>query len=159
MEENDKFCTFLRGLLEEQYVLQYLVLEFEYNLSCSSPVIPNITLGLSLASPHLPSDKLDSFMRRMLVSRISRRVLAEHHISLTEGFTGRATNTEGEPHVGIIFTGLNVKRSVEHCVRLLRDSPIWIDDEENYLNQSHWPEVHVEGHVNTTFGYIREHLE
>ncbi|KAF9534300.1 alpha-ketoacid dehydrogenase kinase N-terminal domain-containing protein [Crepidotus variabilis] len=142
LDENEKFCEFLGGLLNEH-----------------APVIPNITLGLSLASPHLPPESLDSFMRRMLVSRISRRVLAEHHIALSEGFVGRGQRTDGEPHVGIIFTGLNVKRSVERCARLLRESPIWIYDEENLPDPSCWPEVHVEGHVNTSFAYIREHLE
>jgi len=98
-------------------------------------------------------------MRRMLVSRISRRVLAEHQIALTEAFAGRGQHTNGEPHVGIIFTGLNVKRSVEHCARLLRESPLWASEDIGHPDPSRWPEVQIQGHVDTSFAYIREHLE
>lgn len=98
-------------------------------------------------------------MRRMLVSRISRRVLAEHHIALSEAYAGRLQQTSGEPHVGIIFTGLNVKRSVEHCVWLLKQSPIWLEDKADSLEAIRWPNIQIEGHVDTSFAYIREHLE
>ena len=99
-------------------------------------------------------------MRRMLVSRISRRVLAEHHIALSEAFMGREGETNGEPHVGIIFTGLNVKQSVERCTKLLSESALWSTDLRVYDgSETRKPEVHIEGHLNTTFAYIREHLE
>ncbi|KAJ7904542.1 branched-chain alpha-ketoacid dehydrogenase kinase [Mycena olivaceomarginata] len=92
LEDNAAFCRFLTDILHEH-----------------STVIPTLALGLSLSSPHLSPDDLDSFMRRMLVSRISRRVLAEHHIALSEMYSGKETpTTHGEPHVGIIFTGLNI---------------------------------------------------
>ena len=98
-------------------------------------------------------------MRRMLVSRISRRVLAEHHIALSEAFMGRGKHSETneEPHVGIIFTGINVKQSVERCTKLLSDIGLWSIDHQVYETRK--PEVHIEGHLNTTFAYIREHLE
>lgn len=126
----------------------------------SVTVIPNLSLGLSLSSPHLPPDALDSFMRRMLVSRISRRVLAEHHIALSDIFAGRGQESSGEPHVGIIFTGLNVKRSIERCVWLLRERPHNAEDHYGEgLKNTGWPDVIVDGHLDTNFGYIREHLE
>lgn len=90
-------------------------------------------------------------MRRMLVSRISRRVLAEHHISLSDIHAGKHTEASEEPHVGIIFTGLNVRRSIERCARLLRE----VDDHGG----KSWPEVVIDGHLETKFSYIREHLE
>ncbi|KAF7301683.1 Protein-serine/threonine kinase [Mycena indigotica] len=128
-DENDAFCGFLTDILREHWA-----------------VIPNLSLGLSLASPHLSADVLDSFMRRMLISRISRRVLAEHHIALSRMHSGK-TSTYPEPHVGIIFTALDVKRSLEKCANLLR-------------NQGKgWPEIVVDGHVTTRFAYIKEHLE
>ena len=99
-------------------------------------------------------------MHRMLVSRISRRVLAEHHIALSEAFMGRGRETNGEPHVGIIFTGLNVKQSVERCTKLLSESALWSTDLQVYDgSETRKIEVHIEGHLNTTFAYIREHLE
>lgn len=96
-------------------------------------------------------------MRRMLVSRISRRVLAEHHIALSDTFAGRKkAKTTGDPHVGIIFTGLKIKRSVEHCVKLLDQSPFWSSGD---VDPQRRPVVHINGHIDTDFAYIREHLE
>ncbi|KAF8165319.1 branched-chain alpha-ketoacid dehydrogenase [Crassisporium funariophilum] len=142
LAENEKFCKFVKTLLNEH-----------------APVIPNLSLGLSLASPYLSPDKLDTFMRRMLVSRISRRVLAEHHIALSESFSGCGKETDGDPHVGIIFTGLNIKRSVERCAKLLSESPIWQTDPYDEGKPHRRPEVRLEGHLDTAFAYIREHLE
>jgi len=102
-------------------------------------------------------------MRRMLISRISRRVLVEHHrgalpysellflllmfrAALTQIWHQRAAADPGS-RVGIIFTGLNVRKSVERCVNLLRSQG------------SNEPEVIIEGHVDMTFRYIPEHLE
>ncbi|KAF7332237.1 Protein-serine/threonine kinase [Mycena kentingensis (nom. inval.)] len=129
LEENAAFCEFLANILREHW-----------------SVIPSLSLGLSLASPYLSSDALDSFMRRMLVSRISRRVLAEHHIALSAAHSGQASK-HADPHVGIIFTGLDVKRSLEKCASILRD------------RGKGWPEIVVDGHVDTRFAYIKEHLE
>lgn len=99
-------------------------------------------------------------MRRMLVSRISRRVLVEHHIALSDIHAGKYSEASGEPHVGIIFTGLNVRRSIERCARLLREKPVWIDDHcGNDIDRKKWPDVVIDGHLGTKFSYIREHLE
>ncbi|KAH8830930.1 branched-chain alpha-ketoacid dehydrogenase [Flagelloscypha sp. PMI_526] len=136
LEENEAFCKHTRTLLDEH-----------------ATVIPNLTLGLSLSSPRLTPDALDSFMRRMLISRISRRVLAEHHIVLSETFRRQNQHSqEEEPQVGIIFTHLNVKRSVEKCAWLLREPKMNKDDPR-------WPEVIIDGESSTNFSYIREHLE
>ncbi|TFK55739.1 alpha-ketoacid dehydrogenase kinase N-terminal domain-containing protein [Heliocybe sulcata] len=143
MEDNQAFCTFLSSILEEH-----------------AAVIPSLSLGLSLSSPYLPPDELDSFMRRMLVSRISRRVLAEHQIALTNHVAGRrALPREG--NVGIIDTGLNVSESIQKSVKFLRERPFDLEDEQVEAQDPDkaWPEVVVEGHLNTRFSYIREHLE
>ncbi|KXN89614.1 [3-methyl-2-oxobutanoate dehydrogenase [lipoamide]] kinase, mitochondrial [Leucoagaricus sp. SymC.cos] len=144
LSENEKFCEFVGGLLNEH-----------------ATVIPNLSLGLSLSSPYLAPDELDSVMRRMLISRISRRVLAEHHIALTEIFMGhREKEAAGEPHVGIIFTGLKVKKSIERCVKLLRQRPTWVEVFEGEdIHICHWPEVIIDGQLDTQFPYIKEHLE
>lgn len=144
LEDNERFCSFLRVLLDEH-----------------AAVIPNLSLGLSLASPHLPPDQLDAFMRRMLVSRISRRVLAEHHIALSDSVAGRDHgSSEEERHVGIIYTGLNVEKSVRRCAALLHQLAHDSDDPECRNSRDiRWPEVVIEGHTGTQFAYIREHLE
>lgn len=129
--------------------------------SRSAAVIPNLSLGLSLASPHLPPDQLDAFMRRMLVSRISRRVLAEQHIALSDFFAGKNRgSSKEERHVGVIYTGLNVEKSVRRCIALLHQLTHDSDDPECPNSRNvRWPEVIIEGHTNTQFAYIREHLE
>ncbi|EGO01932.1 hypothetical protein SERLA73DRAFT_132618 [Serpula lacrymans var. lacrymans S7.3] len=143
MADNQSFCQFLGNILGEH-----------------ATVIPSLSLGLSLSSPHLPPDSLDSFMSRMLVSRISRRVLAEHHIALSKSLEVTSTGSQAGPRVGIIYTGLNLKRSIDRCAKLLRERPYDIEDDngENVPNRG-WPEVVVDGHVDTKFAYIREHLE
>jgi pyruvate dehydrogenase kinase 2/3/4 len=96
----------------------------------------------------------------MLVSRISRRVLAEHHIALSDSVVRRnhATSKE-ESHVGIIYTGLNVEKSVQRCIALLHQLTHDSDDPRSDNYKFRWPQVVVEGHIGAQFAYIREHLE
>lgn len=122
-------------------------------------MIPNLSLGLSLSSPHLAPELLDSFMRRMLISRISRRVLAEHHLALSESYTAPAEQSGfNERHVGIIYTGLNIKHSIEKCTQLLKESSRPIHNTD-VISRTDWPDVIVDGHLDTSFAYIRNHLE
>ena len=159
LEENESFCAFLQGLLDEQCACM-LWPHSDHSLSHSAVVIPNLSLGLTLASPHLPPDQLDAFMRRMLVSRISRRVLAEHHIALSDTIPGRNHVTGGEEgHVGIIYTGLNVAKSVRRCTALLHQLTHCADDPLSSDNEIRWPGVIIEGHTHAQFAYIKEHLE
>jgi hypothetical protein len=142
VKENNAFCDQLRRVLDEHAV-----------------VIPNLSLGLSLSSPYLAPELLDSFMRRMLVSRISRRVLAEHHLALSHSFNSEVKESGiSDQHVGIIYTDLNVKRSIDKCAKLLKEHPHHID-ENHGIPSTHWPDVVVDGHLDTTFAYIKEHVE
>jgi pyruvate dehydrogenase kinase 2/3/4 len=129
---------------------------------CSSVnVIPLLTLGLSLSSPYLTPEQLDSFMRRMLVSRLSRRVLAEHHLALSDQVRGRCRrkpHDDHEGHVGVISTSLHVQTCVDKCTRWLRSS--WMNlGMGKDVDRRAWPEVIVDGHANARLSYIREHLE
>ncbi|KAA1471681.1 alpha-ketoacid dehydrogenase kinase [Dentipellis sp. KUC8613] len=145
LEDNEAFCVFLRSIVNDHAV-----------------VIPSLSLGLSLSSPYLQPDQLDSFVRRMLISRISRRVLAEHHLALSDSYMGRdkRSNSDGDGHVGIIYTGLNVKKSVDKCAMLLRENFRQFEGmTQTELDHMVWPEIIVDGHVETQFSYIREHLE
>lgn len=99
-------------------------------------------------------------MRRMLVSRVSRRVLAEHHNALT-----RQVNCGEEPHaggnVGIISTALEVNECIERCAQYLQHQPYRLGEDllSGPLSNAPWPKVIIDGHVKTKFAYIREHLE
>ncbi|KAH7343820.1 alpha-ketoacid dehydrogenase kinase N-terminal domain-containing protein [Rhizoctonia solani] len=151
-KDNREFCKFLRGILDDH-----------------APVIPWISLGLSLSSHHLVPEQLDAFMRRMLVSRISRRVLAEHHLALTEGLAQGDTSPQ-RAQVGIIHTALDVKASVLRCISLLQERPQGADANFETLHDIHptnppaksdwrWPEVILDGDLDTRFAYIKEHFE
>lgn len=128
----------------------------------SASVIPTLSLGLSISSPHLSSDELDSFLRRMLASRISRRVLAEHHLELTRGLEEKEGSKNFVDNVGIIFTGLNVKRSLDKYIKVALSSVHESDRlRSDSKLQEHYklPDIVVDGQVDATFSYIREHLE
>jgi len=96
----------------------------------------------------------------MLVSRISRRVLAEHHIALSDSAGRNQGEKKEEGHVGIIYTGLNVEKSVRRCTALLRQLTHDSDNSQpSDTRDIRWPEVTIEGHTDAQFAYIREHLE
>ncbi|KAG8936751.1 hypothetical protein FRC02_012033 [Tulasnella sp. 418] len=151
MEENARFCKFLQGLL-----------------NAHSPVIPYLALGLSLSSTHLTANELDDFFRRMLVSRISRRVIAEHHIALSDTMAGRHPDGP-HGHVGLIYNELNLEATIGRCVDLLKRRPAGVaDDVEDSdvmrnrmlrYEKDKWPKVIIDGHLDTRLSYIKEHLE
>ena len=91
------------------------------------------------------------------MSRISRRVLAEHHLALSSAFHGRDHDPDGGDHVGIIYTNLKVKDCVQRCARYLADTANQSPEEgKEFLRR---PNVVIDGQLDTEFSYIREHLE
>ena len=96
----------------------------------------------------------------MLVSRISRRVLAEHHLALSNAFHGKDHDPDGGDHVGIIYTNLKVKDSIQRCVRYLTEAgnPSSVGEIPEKLSLGK-PNIVIDGQLDTEFSYIREHLE
>lgn len=158
MEDNEKFCTILKSLLDDHLT-----------------IIPSLTIGIVESSQHLESAALDSFMERMLRSRISRRVLAEQHIALSEAlddpfhfFNEPATEGPGADvspagdgeHVGIIYTNLKVSSVVEKGIHLLRRMfEHEIETGQRTGDAAIIPDVVVDGALEARFAYIPEHLE
>ncbi|GAA5981307.1 hypothetical protein JCM10908_004061 [Rhodotorula pacifica] len=142
MDDNDRFCQFMRTTLDKHRV-----------------IIPELAIGIAEASPtQLSPAALDRIMLRMLRSRISRRVITEQHLALTEQFRerqrkgkGRAdTSDDGsETRVGIVDTKLNAADVVRKCAELIKalGGP-----------ESEVPII-IEGATERTFAYISEHLE
>lgn len=165
MEDNERFCTKLKGLLEDHLT-----------------IIPSLTIGVVESSHHLPPQQLDSFMERMLRSRISRRVLAEQHIALSEALddpfhffnddtsmdhpssSSGSSSLEEEgneadmgDHIGIIYTHLSIAAVARKGIRLLRkmfSAERGISEDDPFI-----PEVTVDGDLGARFAYIPEHLE
>lgn len=103
---------------------------------------------------HLPPQALDSFMTRMLRSRISRRIITEQHISLTSQFRererkGKGAIQEEERYVGVVDTKINAAEVLARCM----------DSMKQRGGPGGLVPVIVEGEVETSFAYLPEHLE
>ncbi|EWC45002.1 hypothetical protein DRE_06282 [Drechslerella stenobrocha 248] len=148
-EGNDEFCQLIRRMLTE-------------NLS----VIPDLAIGALECRDFVPAAELDSFLRTMLKSRISRRTIAEQHVALTDTYNSpfffphvpqngvSRDHTNGADFVGEVFLKCNAREVVEKCGKLCQylsrqangpDSPV--------------PEIIIDGHPEATFPYIPSHLE
>lgn len=72
LEENQRFCTFIRNVLDDHLV-----------------VLPHLMMGsleISMLQSLEPS-RLDEFMSSMIKSRVSRRVIMNQHISMSKSFS------------------------------------------------------------------------
>ncbi|KAI9473618.1 MAG: branched-chain alpha-ketoacid dehydrogenase [Benjaminiella poitrasii] len=90
-EENEAFCAVLEQSLDAHLV-----------------VIPRLARGINECEPYrlLSLDRLDRFINATLRSRISRRVLAEHHLVLSKRRQS-------------IFTRCSSRDIVSKCIRLI----------------------------------------
>jgi pyruvate dehydrogenase kinase 2/3/4 len=94
------------------------------------------------------------------IKRISRRVIAEQHLALTETFNSpwhfpdSPTTTTSHEFVGEVFLKCNAKEVVERCgaeVSALASAA--------YGPETILPAIHLSGHLDATFPYILSHLE
>lgn len=94
------------------------------------------------------------------MQRISRRVIAEQHLALTETFDSpwHFPQAEVHPHdqeaVGEIFLRCNAKEIVENCGKTMQELIRTAQGPHVEI-----PEIKVYGHLDATFPYILSHLE
>ncbi|KAE8355759.1 branched-chain alpha-ketoacid dehydrogenase [Aspergillus coremiiformis] len=143
LDDNDKFCDVLRKMLKEHLV-----------------VIPRLAMGVLECRRLLPADMLDQFMNTLLRARISRRVIAEQHLALTETFNspwhfpGAQDRTDlNADYVGEVFLKCNAKEVIERCGKLAQDMMRQASGSDRI------PEISVQGHLDATFPYMLSHLE
>ncbi|KAF8928303.1 hypothetical protein BGZ52_003474 [Haplosporangium bisporale] len=105
LEENDRFCEMVKALLNDHLV-----------------VIPQLALGIMECSKHIPAQQVDQFMNKMLRSRISRRVLAEQHISLTSNYNSPNHMMTDRGFIGIIYTHCKPRDIIERTARLASET-------------------------------------
>jgi hypothetical protein len=94
--------------------------------------------------------------------RISRRVIAEQHLALTDTFHEPwhfpGAKFQHDPNnadfVGEIFLRCNAKEVVERCARITKELMQNTCGPDCML-----PEVKIRGHLDATFPYILSHLE
>jgi len=159
LDDNDRFCQVIKECLHE-------------HLS----VIPKLAMGVLEIQETVPSEECDRLMTALLRSvsdgaisklevtdksqRISRRVIAEQHLALTETFhspwhfPNASQPAPGDEFVGEVFLKCNAKEIIDSCsttiAKLARDA---------YGPSVQIPEIQLEGNIDTTFPYIPSHIE
>ncbi|KAK5656113.1 hypothetical protein OQA88_4873 [Cercophora sp. LCS_1] len=141
LEDNDRFCNTIRGMLKAHLT-----------------VIPKLARGILECSGLMDPMGLDKFMNTILRSRISRRVIAEQHLALTDTFhapwfSPGAKLSESE-FIGEVFLKCVAKDVVQRCGETTRDIL-----RRAYGPDVPIPEIKIDGHLDASFPYILSHLE
>ncbi|KAK0651818.1 branched-chain alpha-ketoacid dehydrogenase [Cercophora newfieldiana] len=141
IEDNDRFCKTIRSMLKAHLT-----------------VIPKLAMGILECSGLMDLKDLDKFMNTILRSRISRRVIAEQHLALTDTFhapwfSPGAKLSESE-FIGEVFLKCMAKEVVERCGETTRDIA-----RRAYGPDVPIPEIKIDGHLDASFPYILSHLE
>ncbi|KAF3009432.1 hypothetical protein E8E13_000238 [Curvularia kusanoi] len=142
VEDNDRYCKILEETLKEH-----------------ATVIPRLAIGVLEVRNLMKSDELDKFMNTMLRARISRRVIAEQHLALSETYNSpwhfpNAQAPHDQEAVGEIFLRCNAKEIVESCGKTTQELI-----KQAYGEHVEIPEIKIYGHLEATFPYILSHLE
>ncbi|QQK43524.1 Pyruvate dehydrogenase kinase, putative [Penicillium digitatum] len=143
LEDNDRFCDILKEMLQEHLV-----------------AIPNLAMGVLECRNLAPADEMDRLMNTLLRARISRRVIAEQHLALTETFNSpwhfpdsHDRTDMNADFVGEVFLKCKAKEVVEGCGKVAQDLMRKIS------GSTQIPAITVKGHADATFPYILSHLE
>ncbi|KAF1836079.1 alpha-ketoacid dehydrogenase kinase [Decorospora gaudefroyi] len=143
LDDNEKYCKVLEETLTEH-----------------ATVIPRLAIGVLEVRGLMRAEETDKFMTTMLRSRISRRVIAEQHLALTETFNSpwHFPQAQHPPHdqqaVGEIFLRCNAREIVQDCGKTMQELM-----KRAYGSHVDIPEIKVYGHLDATFPYILSHLE
>ena len=93
--------------------------------------------------------------------RISRRVIAEQHLALTETFNAPWHFPEAKAHldlnaefVGEVFLRCNAREVIESCGQVAKSLV-----KEMYDSEFALPDIKIKGDLETAFPYILNHLE
>ncbi|AEO63312.1 uncharacterized protein THITE_2108382 [Thermothielavioides terrestris NRRL 8126] len=141
LEDNDRFCKTIRAMLKAHLT-----------------VIPKLARGILECNGLMDAAELDKFMNTILRSRISRRVIAEQHLALTDTFhapwfSPGAKLSESE-FIGNVFLKCVAKDVVSRCGRTVREIL-----RRAYGPDVALPEIRIDGHLDANFPYILSHLE
>ncbi|CAN8095309.1 unnamed protein product [Discula destructiva] len=143
LEDNDSFCEGISNMLKK-------------HLS----VIPKLAMGIleTSADEMLPAKELDGFMNAILRSRISRRVIAEQHLSLTETFHSANHHPPAHPSdsefIGKVFLKCNAADVIQRCGRAVLGLA-----RAAYGDNVALPEIKLAGHLDANFPFILSHIE
>ncbi|CAO3652143.1 unnamed protein product [Cunninghamella echinulata] len=145
VEDNQIFCRALHQSLEAHRV-----------------VIPRLTLGMQECQLHMDADKRDKFITAALRSRISRRVLTEQHLILSNyspvitklSSSPSSSSTSKNHHQNsntnneniMIFQHCSAHKTIQKCIQRL---------------QPYYPDIHVklDDSPDVDFAYVGDHIE
>ncbi|CAM1508457.1 Fc.00g053050.m01.CDS01 [Cosmosporella sp. VM-42] len=141
LDDNDKMCEIINQ-----------------NLKGHLTVIPKLSMGILECGELMNASDLDRFMNTILRSRISRRVIAEQHLSLTETFNSPyfspGAKLSESDFIGEVFIKCYAKDVIERCSKAITT----LARSTNGPNVQ-VPEIKVDGHLEASFPYILSHLE
>lgn len=138
LEENDRFCETLLALLDDHvFNLLHLMMG---------------ALEVSILNS-LPQNELDAFMSLMLRSRISRRVIVEEHLLLSESHRTRQNTQRPPGYIGELFHTCLAAENLQKVAELVKDSM-----EDVYPHRDRMPELELEGDVDSRFQFMVPHL-
>ncbi|KAK0727328.1 branched-chain alpha-ketoacid dehydrogenase [Lasiosphaeria miniovina] len=141
LEDNDRFCETIRTMLKAHLT-----------------VIPKLARGILECTGLMAADDLDKFMNTILRARISRRVIAEQHLALTDTFhapwfSPGAKLSESE-FIGEVFLKCVAKEVIERCGKMTQKIA-----RGAYGPDVAVPEIKIDGHLDANFPFILSHLE
>ncbi|KAM0255215.1 hypothetical protein ACHAQJ_005979 [Trichoderma viride] len=141
LEDNEKFCAVI-----------------SQNLKGHLTVIPKLAMGILECGGLMDPKELDHFMNVILRSRISRRVIAEQHLSLTETFNSPyfspGAKLSESDFIGEVFIKCSAKDVISRCAKAVTQLARTTNAPGVQL-----PEIRIHGHLNASFPYILSHLE
>ncbi|PNP48338.1 hypothetical protein TGAMA5MH_00622 [Trichoderma gamsii] len=141
LEDNDKFCAVITQ-----------------NLKGHLTVIPKLAMGILECGGLMDPKELDHFMNVILRSRISRRVIAEQHLSLTETFHSAyfspGAKLSESDFIGEVFIKCFAKDVISRCAKAVTQLARTTNGPDVQV-----PEIKIDGHLNASFPYILSHLE
>lgn len=136
LDDNDRFCEFVRKMLNDHLlILPHLMMG---SLECS------ISQSLSQA-------ELDHFMSLMLRSRISRRVIMEQHLALTNNYITDPFSSKPPDFIGDVFDACSAVETIRKVGQMV----------SSHLQSLHpnveMPKLIIEGH-DAKFPFMMTHL-
>jgi pyruvate dehydrogenase kinase 2/3/4 len=147
--DNDAYCEVIQNMLNEHLT-----------------VIPRLSMGILECQGLMEPQEMDKFMNTLLRARISRRVIAEHHLALTDTFKSPdhptsyvGTSSKLDPDVdfiGKVLLRCNAQEVLEHCGETAQQLAKNTGDD---ANDGRVPQIELQGHLEATFPYILSHLE
>lgn len=141
LDDNEKLCKTIR-----------------FTLKAHLTVIPKLAMGILECNGLMEAEDLDKFMNTILRSRISRRVIAEQHLALTDTFHepwfSPGAKLPETDSIGQVFLKCNAKDVVSRCSDTVLDLT-----RRAYGPNVALPEIKIDGHLDANFPYILSHLE